>query len=114
MSLNVLHFSEQTTLSFPDHLISTVKEAFDRKKSKYVNEDEMKQLLEQNLTPEEAEQAITIAEANDVIQRCFPYTYEINGEPSYELLTEEEDLEEDTQIKKKKERTNKKEKKGAS
>ncbi len=106
-----------------NRLIAAAKQVFDKKKSKYVKEDEIKQLLlEQNLTPEEAEQAISLAEANNVMQPCFPYTHDIDGEPSYELLTEEEleaqekeelqDLEEDTQIRKKKERTQKRTKKG--
>nr|MDO8100195.1 hypothetical protein [Candidatus Njordarchaeota archaeon] len=96
---------------------------FDKHKSKYVKEDEMKQrLIEENLTQEEAEQAISLAEANEVIRWCLPYVGEIRGEPSYELLTEEEikwqeeeelqDLEEDTQIRMKKRRIPKKTKKG--
>jgi hypothetical protein len=105
-----------------NRLILNVKQVFDKKKSKYIKVDEMKQLLfEQNLTPDESEQAILIAKANDVIREVFPYTHEIDGEPCYELLTKEElealdeeelhDLEEDTQIRKKEERKNKRNKK---
>jgi hypothetical protein len=101
------------TLQF--RLISAVKQEFDMKKSKYVRVEEMKKLLEHSLSQEDAEQAISLAEANNVVRWCIPYTREIEGEPSYELLTQEEvqweeeeelqDLEEDTQIRMKERRT---------
>jgi hypothetical protein len=105
-----------------DRLIATLKHVFDKKKSEYIKKDEMKPLLlQENLMPDEAEQAISLAEANDVIERCFAYVDEIDGESAYKLLTQEElearekeelqDLEEDTQIRKKRERTKQTEKK---
>nr|MDO8100191.1 hypothetical protein [Candidatus Njordarchaeota archaeon] len=105
-----------------NRLITAVKQVFNKTKKQFCKVDEMKQLLiEENLTPEEAEQAISLAQANDVMRKVFPYTHEIDGEPSYELLTEEElvaqekeeleELEKEYQRRKKKERTDKKTKK---
>jgi hypothetical protein len=80
-----------------DRLISAVKEVFDKTKGEFCKVDEMKRLLlEESLTPEEARQAISLSEANEVIRWCIPYTDEIRGEPCYELLTEEDrELEEE-------------------
>jgi hypothetical protein len=106
-----------------NRLISAVRKVFD-KKGRNCKVEEMKQrLLEENLTPDEAEQAISIAQANQVIRSYVPDEDEIHEEPSYELLTEEdlkmeEELEEELesekeyQRRKKKERTDKKTKKG--
>ena len=95
-----------------NRLIPAVKNVFDKKKTKYIKVDGMKQLLlQEKLTAEEAKQAISLAEANSMIERCFPYVNETDTEPAYKLLTKEEleaekeeelqDLEEDTKIRKK-------------
>jgi hypothetical protein len=72
-----------------DQLISAVRKVFAKKKSKYCRVDETRQLLlEEGLNPDEAEQAISLAEDNQVIRVCYPRADGIHGDESYELLTD--------------------------
>ncbi|WXG46089.1 MAG: hypothetical protein WED05_05405 [Candidatus Atabeyarchaeum deiterrae] len=86
-----------------DQLISTVKQVFTKTKSKFCKADKMEQLLvQEGLTPEEAKQAISIAEDKYVIRVSFPYIderhgdhiEEIHGDRCYEIVTKR-DLEDD-------------------
>jgi hypothetical protein len=74
-----------------DRLISSVKKAFEKARSKFCKKDEMLPLLvQEGLSPQEAEQAISLAIRDELIRMCYAYTDEIDGEPCYELLTDED------------------------
>ncbi len=74
-----------------DQLLSAVEKVFVKTKKKFCKADKMVELLiEEGLTQQEANQAISLAEDKEEIQVCYPYVDEIRGERSYMLLTEED------------------------
>jgi hypothetical protein len=76
-------------------LISAVKQAFAKTKSKFIKADKMEPLLfEEGLTREEAKQAISLARDKYAIRVSFPYWDDIHGDRCYEIVTKR-DLEDD-------------------
>ncbi|WXG46007.1 MAG: hypothetical protein WED05_04980 [Candidatus Atabeyarchaeum deiterrae] len=74
-----------------EQLLSAVKRVFAKAKKKFCKADKMVELLiEEDMTPQEANHAISLAEDKEEIQVCYPYVDDIRGERSYMLLTEED------------------------
>jgi 2-oxo-4-hydroxy-4-carboxy--5-ureidoimidazoline (OHCU) decarboxylase len=68
-----------------------VKQVFAKTKNKFFKADKMEPLLvEESLTPEEAEQAISLARDKKVIRASFPYIDDVHGDRCYEILTKKD------------------------